>query len=63
MKKRNFNDKNELMNIEASHITNNNFNDKNPYIQTIANKSKSLNRKMKSTEEVKELEVIIEKKY
>lgn len=65
MKKRNFSDKKEMMTNEASHINNKNYNfdEKSYSIQTIANKSKSLNRKMKSSEEFKQLEVIIEKKY
>ena len=65
MKKRNFSDKKEMLTNEASHINNKNYNldEKRYSIQTIANKSKSLNRKMKSLEEFKQLEVIIEKKY
>ena len=65
MRKKSFVDKSEKMTIEASNINkkNNNIKEKGNSIKIIANKSKSLNRKVKAREEIKQLEVIIEKKY
>ena len=65
MRKKSFVDKSEKMIIEASNINkkNNNIKEKGNSIKIIANKSKSLNRKVKTREEIKQLEVIIEKKY
>ena len=61
---------NEKMNIEINNNyneqnNNNNFNieEKENSIKYIANKSKSVNKKFRKREEVKQLEVIIEKKY
>lgn len=65
MRNRSLPDKTEKMIIEGSHNnkTNSNVEDKGNSIKIIGNKSKSLNRKMREREEVKQLEVIIEKKY
>ena len=65
MRKKSFNEK---MNIEISNINNNkknniNIEEKGNSIKFIANKSKSLNKKFIKREEIKQLEVIIEKKY
>ena len=65
MRKKSFNEK---MNIEISNINNNkknniNIEEKGNSIKFISNKSKSLNKKFIKREEIKQLEVIIEKKY
>ena len=67
MRKRSLNEK---MNIEISNIENNkknnggyNTEEKGNSIKYIAHKSKSLGKKLIKREEIKQLEVIIEKKY
>ena len=52
---------NNINNINKNHY--NHFEEKGNSIKIIANKPKSVNKKFKKKEEIKQLEVIIEKKY
>lgn len=71
MRKRSLKERLEKMKIEAANINSiNNINkyhnhveEKGNSIKIIANKPKSVNKKIKKKEEIKQLEVIIEKKY
>ena len=71
MRKRSLKERIEKMKIEAANINSiNNINkyhnhveEKGNSIKIIANKPKSVNKKIKKKEEIKQLEVIIEKKY